>query len=135
MGSGIGIAFLLLIFFLVTSTLQPREADLGMSLPRPYPREVEPVVAHAHIKVAEDSAIFFNDELVDAGKTTGKTIVALWDRLFQTKKTLKATRDLPLVIIDAHGSVTQQRFVDVLNCVAGVGIDEGCQRYRGKMHG
>ena len=31
---------------------------------------------------------------------------------------------MPLVVIDADDKVTQQRFIDVLNCVAGVGIDE-----------
>ena len=33
----IDVCFLLLIYFLVTSTITPRETDLGMALPSPMP--------------------------------------------------------------------------------------------------
>ena len=40
----IDVCFLLLIYFLVTSTITPRETDLGMSLPAANPSNEQPKI-------------------------------------------------------------------------------------------
>lgn len=55
----IDVCFLLLIYFIVTSTITPREQDLGMALPANSPPSSEqPKIDPMFIKVNASGAIF-----------------------------------------------------------------------------
>ena len=63
----IDVAFLLLIYFIVTTTLTKSEADLGMVLPGVASNQSTSVkVDQMVVKVAADQSVFVNDELVDS---------------------------------------------------------------------
>ena len=61
----IDVGFLLLIYFLVTTTLMKQEADLSMILPGVSSAQSEDVeIDQMMVKIEGDSSIFINDELV-----------------------------------------------------------------------
>ncbi len=120
----IDVCFLLLIFFLVTSTILPREQDLPMTLPdgRGVPGDE---IVKVLIGVKGNGSIVMNaggdEELLDSDVTIHE--------IPRTKERLKMMNDLArangselfVEIINDEG-VTYQRFVDVLNCLRGEGI-------------
>jgi biopolymer transport protein ExbD len=54
----IDVCFLLLIYFLVTSTIKPRESDLGMALPAANPSTEQPDIDPLFIKIEASGAIY-----------------------------------------------------------------------------
>ena len=63
----IDVAFLLLIYFLVTASLLKQEADLGLALPGVTNLTNDPVeVDQMVIKIGSNSAVKVNDEIVEA---------------------------------------------------------------------
>ncbi len=122
MSSLIDVSFLLLIYFLVTSTLDPKEADLGMTLPTTDPSSSADVeVDQMTIVVNGEGAIVVNDETLDAD-VGERNLPQLMDRLEQYKSAADLTNSQPIVVIAADDSSKSQRFVDVLNALASVGI-------------
>ena len=65
----IDICFLLLIYFLVTTTIKQKERDNSMALPSAAPSEAQPDIQPFFIKVSSDGHIFANvgaaQELLD----------------------------------------------------------------------
>ncbi|MEM7015603.1 MAG: biopolymer transporter ExbD [Verrucomicrobiota bacterium] len=123
MSSLIDVSFLLLIFFIATSTLQPREADLGMQLPVPNSSAASIAKLDLfEIKIEADGAVIGNDETLDAD-SSNRELPQLRDRL----KTYKAAADLSdsqtMVIVNANDHANSQRFLDVLNCLARLKIE------------
>lgn len=120
----IDVCFLLLIYFLVTSTIQPREQDLPMTMPSSVGVPGDEVV-RVLIGVKGDGSIVMNEgaaeELLD---TDGE------DReIPKTKERLKMMNDLArsngsevFVQLVTEEGVRNQRFIDVLNCLKGEGI-------------
>jgi len=124
----IDVCFLLLIYFLVTTTIQPREQDLKMALPAAAPPiDTPPVLAPMFIKVDKTGDIYINSgpaqELVEQNSDSRK-LPELTARLDGYVATAKAGAQEPIVQIWADGEVQQQRIVDVLNCLAGVEISK-----------
>jgi len=123
----IDVVFLLLIYFLVTTTIQPREQDLRMSLPAAAPTDTPPVIAPLFIKVDKSGQIFLNtgpaQELVEQD-TDNRKLAELTSRLGGYVSTAEAAGQEPLVQIWADGEAQQQRIVDVLNCLAGAQISK-----------
>lgn len=123
----IDVCFLLLIYFLVTTTIQPREQDLKMSLPAAAPSDTPPVLAPMFIKVEKSGQIFINtgpaQELVEEG-TDNRKLAELTMRLKGYVATARASAQEPLVQIWADGEAKQQRIVDVLNCLSGAEISK-----------
>ncbi len=123
----IDVCFLLLIYFLVTTTIQPREQDLKMSLPAAAPDDTPPVLAPMFIKIEKSGQIFINtgpaQELVEEG-TDNRKLAELTLRLKGYVATAQASAQEPLVQIWADGEAKQQRIVDVLNCLSGVEISK-----------
>lgn len=121
----IDVCFLLLIYFLVTTTIQPREQDLKMSLPAAAPSESPPVLAPMFIKVDKAGDIYINkgpaEELVESDAAS-RRLPELTTRLDGYVATAKAGAQEPIVQIWADGEAKQQRIVDVLNCLAGLEI-------------
>ena len=56
----IDICFLLLIYFLVTTTIQLKEQDTTMKLPSADPTDQQPEIRPMFIKVAENGSIYAN---------------------------------------------------------------------------
>lgn len=123
----IDVCFLLLIYFLVTTTIQPREQDLKMSLPAAAPSETPPVLAPMFIKVDKSGQIYINtgpaQELVETD-TDNRKLPELRTRLDGYVALARGGAQEPIVQIWADGEAEQQRIVDVLNCLAGVNISK-----------
>jgi len=121
----IDVCFLLLIYFLVTSTITPRETDLGMALPAANPSTEQPLIDPLFIRIEANGAIFSG---VGAGQqpmdadTSVRELPLLKGQLDMYSSAAKAANSKPLVQIYADGNATQQRVIDVLNALAGVNI-------------
>lgn len=117
----IDVCFLLLIYFLVTTTIQPREQDLKMSLPAAAPSDTVPELAPMFIKVDKSGSIFINtgpeQEALDAD-VNNRNLPLLKERLDSYANAARAGGKQPMVQIWADGEAAQQRVVDVLNCLA-----------------
>ncbi|MEM7602292.1 MAG: biopolymer transporter ExbD [Verrucomicrobiota bacterium] len=118
MSSLIDVSFLLLIYFLVTSTLDPKEADLGMTMPTDNSTgttEVE--IDQMTIEVNREGHIVLNDEVLDTD-SGNREVPMLFDRLKAYAEGAALTGSEPLVVIAADDASKGQRFVDVLNALA-----------------
>lgn len=121
----IDVCFLLLIYFLVTSTITPRETDLGMALPAANPTAEQPVIDPMFIRIEPSGAIYTG---IGAGQqpmdsdTSVRELPLLNGQLELYSSAAKAADSKPLVQIYADSNATQQRVIDVLNALAGVNI-------------
>jgi biopolymer transport protein ExbD len=121
----IDVCFLLLIYFLVTSTITPRESDLGMSLPAANPDTEQPVIEPMFIRIVPSGAIYTG---IGAGQqpmdsdASVRELPLLSGQLELYSSAAKAADSKPLVQIYADSNATQQRVIDVLNALAGVKI-------------
>lgn len=119
----IDVCFLLLIFFVVTTTIQKREMDLTMRVPGP-PDGIEfqpPLPVLVEVR---------NDGMVALNPGVGETLVSmdpndqelpvLVDHL-EAMQAVQGEREIG-VQLQVHEESTQQRVVDVLNCFAAVGV-------------
>lgn len=122
----IDVCFLLLIFFIVTSTIQPREQDLPMTLPGVWGIPGDEVM-RVMIGVKGDGAIVMNagedEEVLDTDNAIHE--------IPRTKERLKVINDLArangselFVQIVSDEGVSHQRFIDLLNCLKGEGISK-----------
>lgn len=122
----IDVCFLLLIYFIVTSTITPREQDLGMALPANSPPSSEqPKIDPMFIRVNDSGAVFSGvgpNEIpldTDAGS---RELPQLLSQLQLYAAAARSAGSNPLVQIWVDPGTTQQRVIDVLNALAGVGI-------------
>lgn len=115
-------SFLLLIYFLVSATLEKEEADLGLILPG-ITEVAGPAVAVEPMRIRVDpgGGILVNDELVEQA-TNQRRLPALHERLKRYRASADLANSEPMVLIDCCNEVEQQRFIDVLNACAKVGI-------------
>lgn len=120
----IDICFLLLIYFIVTCTITPRESDLVMALPAP--RDSASVVESVEIRIEASGAIVTGTEagaqLMDADPDL-RELPLLTSHLEMIAAASRAAGITPLVRINADDQATQQRVIDVLNTLAAVGIN------------
>ena len=120
----IDVCFLLLIYFLVTSTIKPRESDLGLQLPGPAsetsdPPEIEPMLIH----IEGSGAIYTGADKQPMDMDGSSREVPLLDAALKFyKQGVDAAGEKPLVQIYATDESHHQRVIDVLNSLAGVGI-------------
>jgi biopolymer transport protein ExbD len=123
MSSLIDVSFLLLIYFLVTSTLDPKEADLGMTMPTntsSSPSEVE--IDQMTVEVNSSGHIVLNEEVLDTD-IDNHEVPLLLDRLRTYAESARLTDSQPMVIIAADDASKGQRFVDVLNALSDKQVD------------
>jgi biopolymer transport protein ExbD len=122
----IDVCFLLLIYFLVTSTIKPRESDLGMALPAAAPSTELPDIDPLFIKIEASGAIFTgvgaSQQAMDSDMSV-RQLPLLHSQLDMYAKGAKAADSKPLVQIWADEGSTQQRVIDVLNALAEVDIN------------
>ncbi len=121
----IDVCFLLLIYFLVTSTITPRETDLGMALPAATPSTEQPEIDPLFIKIEASGAIYTGvgpaQQQMDSDMSV-RELPLLRGQLDMYASAARAANSKPLVQIYADGQATQQRVIDVLNALAGVKI-------------
>lgn len=118
--------FLLLIYFLVCTTVQKRETDLGMTLPSALPAsDSMPDIDPKLIRIDGDGVISVGAGEAQVTMDTDSSVreVPLLTADLRTyAAALKASNQEPLVQIYVDGAASQQRVIDVLNALAGVEI-------------
>lgn len=122
----IDVCFLLLIYFLVTSTITPRESDLGMALPAASASTEQPEIDPMFIRIEANGAIYTGtgpSQLAMDTDTSVRELPLLRGQLETYASAARAANSKPLVQIYADGEATQQRVIDVLNALAGVQIN------------
>lgn len=120
----IDVAFLLLIYFIVSTTLEKQEADLTLSLPGTSAGSVEPVqIDPLRISIATDGSVRVNDQITDADPQD-RRLPGLTQRLTRFSSSASLTSSKALVIIDCSDDVLQQRFIDVLNACHKAGLKQ-----------
>lgn len=123
----IDVCFLLLIYFIVTSTITPREQDLGMALPaNSPPSSTQPKIDPMFIRVDAAGAVFSGAGDAQQALDTDSSVRELPLLLSQLQLYAAAARSAgnnPLVQVWVDPGTTQQRVIDVLNSLAAVGIE------------
>ena len=122
----IDVCFLLLIYFMVTATIQPRESDLGMTLPSQDPSDTPPDIAPMLIEILDNGSILVNkEETLDlAASGARRNLPLLEQRLLIYKDGASAANEDPLVQVAVRGEASQQSVIDVLNCLVGLEIQK-----------
>lgn len=114
----IDVAFLLLIYFLVTTTLQKSEADLSLVLPgvtKEDSREVK--IDQMLVKIDAAGVIMVNEEVSDSDPND-RDLPNLTERLSRYSASAIVANTDTQVIIDCDQEAVGQRFIDVLNVCA-----------------
>ncbi|MCG8602239.1 MAG: biopolymer transporter ExbD [Verrucomicrobiales bacterium] len=121
----IDVSFLLLIYFLITSTLDPKEGDLNLTMPPvgDNPRYESPMMPTPRIVVNADGVISMQDEILDTDPTN-RELIHLEDRLMTYRDAYQVfdATGSPPIELEVDDSVPGQRFIDVMNCLAGTEI-------------
>jgi len=121
----IDVCFLLLIYFLVTTTIQPREQDLRMALPAAQPSSERMDLAPMFIKVDRSGTIYVGagdeQETLDTN-TDVRELPMLKERLDSYAQAARAGGKEPMVQLWVDGEANQQRVIDAINCLASANI-------------
>lgn len=120
----IDVSFLLLIYFIITSTLDPKEGDLKLSMiPDGGSSPTKYVIDTPTISVDEAGVIYFEEEMLDIN-VEHRELVMLLDRLqtYSDANWIMHPNTPPKVKVKVSDEAKGQRFVDVMNCLAEVGI-------------
>ncbi|MEM7700076.1 MAG: biopolymer transporter ExbD [Verrucomicrobiota bacterium] len=118
----IDVAFLLLIYFLVTTTLQKSEADLSLVLPGVEKQDDKEVkIDQMLVHVNQEGVISVNKEAVDSDPND-RELPNLTDRLTRYSASAEIANTQTQVIIDCDKEAVGQRFIDVLNVCAKANI-------------
>jgi biopolymer transport protein ExbD len=122
----IDVCFLLLIYFLVATTLQKSETDLGLKLPAIDPSEpTAPALDPLLIRVASSGEIRVGDQknaqLMDQDENS-RNLPLLTSWLKSYADSARADGKEPIVQIWVDREARQQRVIDVLNTLAGQNI-------------
>lgn len=120
----IDVAFLLLIYFLVATTLNREEADLSLALPGTSAIGGDPVkIDLLTVRIDAQSQVWVNNDLVEQDLNR-RELAALMDRLVRYRQSAAIAKSQPMVIIDCAGEAKEKRFVDVLNACTRAGIHQ-----------
>ncbi|MBK1827621.1 ExbD/TolR family protein [Haloferula rosea] len=122
MSSMVDIAFLLLIFFLVATTIMPTERDLPMKLPVPHGEAMDSSTP-VWIEITPDNSVIWGQG--EAGITVahggdGRELPVL-KRGLEAAVAAAGSEELGVMLMTDDG-VSTQRFTDVLNCLAACGV-------------
>ena len=118
----IDVSFLLLIYFLVTSTLQPKETDLGVTLPADAPADSPVKLKPLTIKIKDDGEISVDGTVLEA-PGSDKNVPNLLKEVRDYASAFEGQeKNKPIVIVAADDKAVQQRFIDVVNALAKVDI-------------
>lgn len=122
----IDVCFLLLIYFIVTSTISPKETDIGMALPSASPStNDQPDLDPKFIEIDSAGAIYTGTgggRIPMDSDTGDRKVPLLTQDLEVYASAAKGAGSKPVVQIYADGGASYQRVIDVLNALAGVNI-------------
>jgi biopolymer transport protein ExbD len=122
----IDVCFLLLIYFLVTTTIKLKEQDANMKLPSAAPSDVQPDIQPFFIKIDANGYIYANtgaaQEVLDTDPTN-HTLPMLDSRIDTYAASARLGNGQPLVQIYVEGEALQQRVADVIAVLRGHKID------------
>jgi len=126
--SMIDVCFLLLIYFIVTTTIVKKEQDLDMALPSVAPSETPPEISPFFIKLEENGYISIRsdgtpEQLVESDPDS-RALPTLQPLLETYRDAAMASSQEPLVQIYVEAEARQQRVIDVLNSLAATGISK-----------
>lgn len=118
MSSLIDVSFLLLVYFIATSSLEPKEADLSMTMPSSSGAPSADVgVDPMSITVNALGGVEVDGEVIDSD-VNDRYLPNLLDRLRTYAKGARVIDEEPVVIISSDDAANSQRFVDVLNALS-----------------
>lgn len=122
----IDVCFLLLIYFIVTSTIIPAERDLGMALPgKTQPDTGQPPIPPMVLRINEQGVVFSGignaEQMLDSDPDS-RNLPLLISQLELYKNAATSSGDIPKVLLEVNENVRQQRMIDVLNAFAATGI-------------
>lgn len=124
----IDVCFLLLIYFLVTTQIVRKEQELSSTTPGCRKEFPTPVIAPLYLLVEAEGAISIKNEtgLVELLESNPESrflpVLTDWLELYQSAALVSG--QTPLVQIQVADEAIQQRVIDVLNALAGVGIKD-----------
>jgi biopolymer transport protein ExbD len=117
----IDVVFLLLIYFMITSSLKKQEADLGIQLPGSVAQtQTVQIPDEQIIEVMADNRIVLNSRVFAAD--SGHDIPELFATLVRYRLAATAARSKALVTIQAEDDVAHERVIDVMNACNAAGI-------------
>jgi biopolymer transport protein ExbD len=122
----IDVCFLLLIYFLVATSIQKKEVDVPLALPSMSQSDAAPVdIEPLFIKVDANGAIFTgagsSQQMLDTD-TSSRELPQLSQMLVLYVAGSSSGDKKPLVQMWVDGAANQQRVIDVLNALVGAGI-------------
>ncbi|QTN31911.1 biopolymer transporter ExbD [Akkermansiaceae bacterium] len=121
----IDICFLLLIYFLVSTTIVPRERDLAMSLPGDQGSPGTPSIPPMVIRIDGLGALYAGHGLSERQLDTSmesRELPLLSSQLALYHDAARSAGNEPMVMLRVDQAVRQQRVIDVLNALAAAGI-------------
>lgn len=117
----IDVVFLLLIFFMVTSSLQKFETDLSIQLPgRVKQSESLAMPDEQIVEILADGRVLLNNQFYDAPDSRDMPQLTAVLRRFKQASDLANVR--AMLTIQAAGRSMHERVMDVLNAAAGADI-------------
>lgn len=117
----IDMVFLLLVFFLVTSSLVKSEGDLGIKLPGVVQQSQQVEMLDEQIlEVRETGRVFLNGQ--EFGRHASQQLPDLEVKLVRYRLASEAARNEPMITIWAEDKTRHQRVIDVMNACAAAGI-------------
>jgi biopolymer transport protein ExbD len=117
----IDVVFLLLVYFMVTSSLRKSEGDLGLTLPGTVVQSKAMQMPDEQIlEIQENGAVLLNNRTF--GADGNKELPDLMARLTRYRSACLAAKTKALVTIQAADDVPHERVMDVLNACAGASI-------------
>jgi biopolymer transport protein ExbD len=116
----IDMVFLLLIYFLVTSSLKPQEADIEITLPGIPQTSNEELPDEQIIVIDAQDRIDYNGITYD--DPNKHELPGLVSTLLEFRQMYPNQPDKVSVTIDADDDSTHQRTIDVMNACAAAGV-------------
>ncbi len=117
----IDVVFLLLIYFMVSSTLKRTEADLTLALPGAVSVSTQIELPDEQIiEVMADGKIILNNKIYAAEDKSD--LPGLEYTLLRYRQAAKLSNTKAMITIAAEDDAVHERVVDVLNVCAGAGI-------------
>lgn len=113
--------FLLLIYFMVSSSLKRSEADLSLTLPGQVAQSMElKMLDEQIIEIFADGAIVLNEKTYAASFQANLT--QLEYTLTRYREASRMANTMAMITIIAADESIHERVIDVLNACAGAGI-------------
>jgi biopolymer transport protein ExbD len=122
----IDVCFLLLIYFLVATTLSKKEVDVPLALPASAPSDADmPDIDPLFIKLDANGAVFTgagSSQMMLDTDASVRQLPQLDQQLSIYVAGANSGGKKPLVQLWVDGGANQQRVMDVLNALVGAGI-------------